>query len=643
MTRYEKISLISEVISAGKVLTDQQKMRIEEKTDEQLNYILSPIDQCIYLEACAGSGKTEVLGLKAAYEICRWTSNQSGIVVLTFTNEATSTIVNRVSTFYRKIVPLNHFIGTFSSFVHGHIAQRFGYQFYDFPEEKADKLFRIVDSDISPYNNNWLENYKLNFPLPKKSIYASQLNYRISSREWFVGQGEYSRSLSELYNSEECQQYIENIRQRRNAPYLFQHDYLIEQANACKLKFLKEGFATFEDMNLIARKCLKNETVCHYIAKKFPVILVDECQDLSSSELNILHLLIRAGTTVHYIGDLHQAIYSFKDSYPEQLTAHIERNNFKTMRLNKNFRSTQRIVDFSRKLSGIDYPITGAIKSKCGNYDCAYLEYNNENEAIALFIDILRKFEIPIENAVVLVRTQSSKKKLTGGQSKDYKMHPIINAIKFWQQNEPLARQTALNLLAFQLQKWLGFHGRSNNYYYSDELCSSSVIWKLLLRDILVDFCSDPTMSNMENSTYSSWYSTNKAKIAEVINFHLHRIGKVLIETNIKSPKGTANSLIELLNLAKKSQIRIETIHSVKGDTFDAVLLLSTPNGHGKSGYWENWFNVNEESGRIAYVASTRPRYLLCWGINKLSPEQRQKLGEFGLNKLEQMNDPHSR
>ena len=58
MTRYEKISLISEVISTGKVLTDQQKMRIEEKTDEQLNYILSPIDQCIYLEACARSIRT---------------------------------------------------------------------------------------------------------------------------------------------------------------------------------------------------------------------------------------------------------------------------------------------------------------------------------------------------------------------------------------------------------------------------------------------------------------------------------------------------------------------------------------------------------------------------------------------------------
>ena len=86
MTRDEKIEELTEVLSAGKIFTQQAKERIEEKTDEQLDYILSPIDQCIYLEASAGSGKTEVLGLKAAYEICRWISRQTGIAFLTLTN-----------------------------------------------------------------------------------------------------------------------------------------------------------------------------------------------------------------------------------------------------------------------------------------------------------------------------------------------------------------------------------------------------------------------------------------------------------------------------------------------------------------------------------------------------------------------------
>ena len=501
MTRDEKIEKLTEVLSAGKIFTQQAKERIEEKTDEQLDYILSPIDQCIYLEACAGSGKTEVLGLKAAYENCRWRSRQTGIAVLTFTNEATATIADRVSLFYSKPVPSNHFIGTFSSFVHGHIAQRFGYKFYATDSDKPDKSFRVIDSDTKPYNNQWLENYKLEFPFPKTKIYASQLNYKMSCKEWCVGQGESSKRIVDLYNEKSCQQNIADIRKRKNAPYLFQFDYLEKQIKDCKHKFWNDGFATFEDMNLIACRCLCNKAIRGYVAKKFPVILVDECQDLSANELKILSLLIRAGSVVHYIGDLHQAIYSFKDAYPEQFKTHIDTFGFKTMCLSENFRSTQKIVELSRKLGSISYPITGSLDGRCDGADCCYLEYKNEKETITAFANILSKFNIPVKNAVVLVRSNNYKKELSNGFSDDYKVHPIINAIQLWQQNEPGAQQRALSLLGLQLQKWLGFHGHSNNYYYSEEVCSNSILWRLLLRDILVDFCADSSTVEMDKLT----------------------------------------------------------------------------------------------------------------------------------------------
>ena len=615
MTRDEKIEKLTEVLSAGKIFTQQAKERIEEKTDEQLDYILSPIDQCIYLEACAGSGKTEVLGLKAAYEICRWRSRQTGIAVLTFTNEATATIADRVSSFYGKPVPSNHFIGTFSSFVHGHIAQRFGYKFYDIPEDKADKSFRVIDSDISPYSNQWLENYELDFYLPRQVIYASQLILRASSEKWYVKQKETTQLLTELYDG--------NPRQ------------LIKKANACKSRFLNDGFATFEDMNLIARKCLRDETICRYIARKFPVILVDECQDLSASELGILSLLISAGTVVHYIGDLHQAIYSFKDACPEQYKAHIEAHRFETRRLRANFRSTQKIVDFSRKMGGIDYPISGSVESKCGDYDCCYVEYDDdEKDAIIAFIDTLNRFDIPIKDAVVLVRTQTAKQKISHGPSNDHKTHPIINAIQLWQQNEPVARQTALSLLAYQLQRWMGFHGKSNNYYYSDEVCPNAVSWRLLLRNILVELCSDPAMTTVDELTYGSWYSKNKERVIGVIAHHLNTIGQNLPEITIRTPNGTAKQQICRMILTEEEQMRVETIHSVKGGTFDAVLLLSSPDGRGKTGFWESWLDSEDESGRIGYVASTRPRYLLCWGVKRLTDVQRRELEKLGLINL---------
>lgn len=634
MTKGEKIENITEALSAGKIFTQQAKERIEEKTDEQLDYILSPIDRCIYLEACAGSGKTEVLGLKAAYEICKWRSQQSGIAVLTFTNEATATIADRVASFYGKQIPSNHFIGTFSSFVHGYIAQRFGYKFCCVPKDRKDKSFRVVDSDTDLYNNKWLENYELNFPFPKQTIFANQLNYKTSCKEWFIGIGESEKSLTELYNSEVCQQYIADIRQHKNAPYLFQFKYLKDQINKCKLKFWQDGFANFEDMNLIARKCLSDKTICNFLAKKFPVILIDECQDLSVSELKILSFLISAGTNVHYIGDLHQAIYSFKDSCPKQFLEHLAAHKFETMHLSQNFRSTNKIVDFSRKIGNIDYSILGSVDSKCGEYDCCYIEYDDEKNAVVSFNDVLNRFGISAKDAVILVRTKSAKQELSNNFSNDYKIHPIINAIQLWQQNDPEAQQAALSLLAYQLQRWIGFHGKSNNYYYSDEICSNSVSWRLLLRDILIELCSDSVITTMDKLTYGSWYLKNKGNVISVIAHHLGNIGKTLPKITLRTPNGTANQKINQIKLKEKDQLRVETIHSVKGNTFDAVLLLSSPDARGKTGFWETWLKFDEESGRIGYVAITRPRYLLCWGVSNLSDDQRKKLEGLGLIRL---------
>ena len=64
------------------------------------------------------------------------------------------------------------------------------------------------------------------------------------------------------------------------------------------------------------------------------------------------------------------------------------------------------------------------------------------------------------------------------------------------------------------------------------------------------------------------------------------------------------------------------------------MLLLSSPDARGKTGFWENWLKPNEESGRIGYVANTRPRYLLCWGVGSLTSVQRQTLKELGFEAL---------
>ena len=78
----------------------------------------------------------------------------------------------------------------------------------------------------------------------------------------------------------------------------------------------------------------------------------------------------------------------------------------------------------------------------------------------------------------------------------------------------------------------------------------------------------------MDQTAYSAWYSANKKILIEIINFHLHSIGKELTTISIRTPPRSASQIIDRIDVKKEVPLRIDTIHSVKGSTFDAVLLL---------------------------------------------------------------------
>lgn len=610
--------------------------RVREKTEEQLNYILSPNNQCTYLEACAGSGKTEALGMKAAYEICNWEDNKTGIAVLTFTNEAAATIVDRVSLFYPHQLASNHFIGTFTSFVHGYIAQKFGSAIYHKTNTSKDLSFRIIESSVKIYDNQWLNNYSVDFPLPPaKKLYANQLSFHRSTKSWYIHSGDHTISLREFYDQPDIQNLLAEIRQRKKKPDLFQFNYLRDQVLKCKEIFWNAGFATFEDMNMIASLCLAKEPIRNKLAQRFPLILIDECQDLSAMELRILKLLQQGGSNIHFIGDLNQAIYSFKDAFPEVLTEHIQQNGFEKLQLSNNFRSTQKIVDVSSKIQGISTTLTGNESSLFDGNDALYFEYDNECDVVRYFEEHLRKVNIDFSSAIVLTRNSNHKNLLSTSKSVDYFKHPIINAIQLWNTNEPNSRKKALQLIGFQIQKWAKTNGRSDSYYCPTDLITVYQ-WRLTLRDILNDLSSNPTVYNFQNTTYSAWYQSAKSSILEIVDNQTLGVFQRNITAGIslRAPKGTASSEIEIITLSENSNVKVQTIHAVKGCSYEAVLLVSTPNATGKAGYWENWINDKQETTRMAYVACTRPKHLLCWAVPKLNDVQRASIESLGFSKL---------
>lgn len=82
------------LLDEGEICKGYKQCRIAEKTEEQLEYVLMSKEENVFLKACAGSGKTEVVGLKTAYEMKKWDSYNQGMAVLTFTNDATNVIID---------------------------------------------------------------------------------------------------------------------------------------------------------------------------------------------------------------------------------------------------------------------------------------------------------------------------------------------------------------------------------------------------------------------------------------------------------------------------------------------------------------------------------------------------------------------
>lgn len=614
------------------------KCRICEKTEEQIDYILSPVSKCTYLSACAGSGKTEVLGMKTAFEICRWNQKSSGIAVLTFTNEAANTIKERVRLFYPRDIPTVHYIGTFASFVHGYVAQKFGYAFFQRNRKISDKSFSVIDKSTKIYDNTWLNNYKLNFPIPYRmgSIYANQILFQLSDNKWYIYFSESnSMEISEYYKQPTMQENINKIRKQKKNDYLFKYDFFKDKILECKKKFWNDGFATFEDMNLIAKRCLQDGVIVNLLAKKFPLIMVDECQDLSFIELEILGLLKNAGSSIHYIGDLNQAIYSFKDAQPQYLVNQISEKGFETMYLRDNFRSCQKIVNVACALQGIDQGIIGHAQDLCCGNAAVYYEYEDEEEsAVDFFLELLRRYDIAPKDAIALTRNSSLKDKLNTGTTLDYEQHAIINAVQLWKIDTQESKKKALLLLGWQIQRWLKSRGRKDNYFCPDTF-GDVFKWRLMLRDVLNNIVASDVVNEFNDKTYANWYHTAKNDVIKIVDKYMQQVlgthKSIFNGAALRTPSGTSSISMQVISGNESAKLRIDTIHSVKGRSYDAVLLVSSSDGRGKTGYWENWIGDKDETTRFGYVASTRPKYLLAWAVPKLTDEQRIKIETIGL------------
>lgn len=589
-------------------------------SEEQLDFILHPINEACYLKACPGSGKTEVVGIKAAYEIAEWKNYFSGIAVLSFTKNASKEIADRIKKFGGTNATQHpHFIGTIDSWLHGYILHPFAHKATGYKGKNQDKSYRLIDNEE-----------KYDFLIPFKTT----ISYQPYPTDAWVN--DYYFECSEPLGLQSQSRYLDLTAIDPTAKTALEEN---------KKKFLKAGLATYADAEFLCYYLLKrNPSILANLVKRFSIIIIDECQDLSSNQLEILKLLTQAGSVIHFVGDNNQSIYEFKKVYVERINAYILENNLVERLLTKNFRSNQKIVNVCIGLEkyniGIDPQKIIGNESELLTKSCILWEYTASELPLLpqRFIDFVNTqnvnitdFErkISIRKSAILSRAHSTLSDFRSQPTSELsKIEMFATGLLCWANNPRTGKdmQNALQLIGKSISM-LAYNGngKHQHQYCPDDY--SPIEWRNQLSDLITKVS---TASNnvypFTGLTWTQWTSKLKAFLENYwSNFRSPTNNWDSVKSKIKSPNGSATK--QVLDTIKANQnsysekIRLTTFHDVKGETLDAVLIVSAKDKKSRGGHFEQWLSEEpneKEFVRFAYVASSRPKHLVIWAIPKV-------------------------
>ncbi len=635
---------------------------IERLTIEQLEFVVHELDSCCNLEACPGSGKTEVVGIKAAYELIEWKSKFTGFAIMSFTNNASNEIGKRA----RKYAGLNatshpHFIGTIDSFFYKYVLCPFFHGFVRFHGKDGDLSPRMVaDSETDA-------KFLLNPNFNPKTKYAVQNPNRKPGAPPFVGlaipanrfffdperatfqilppleKAKKHITFDEFWNRAEQQTYMEPF------PWLTKAKALNGFWTA-KKTFWSKGFVTFRDSELIVFQIIENcAKIREKLVKRFPYLLIDECQDLSPLQLKTLELLLKAGSKLTLIGDLNQSIYGFREVNPKKVVQFVDQNNLGKLYLSNNFRSNQRVVSVFERI--FQSNIIGHEKDKLRN-SLILIEYE-ENEISQLtnrYLELIvaanheaKEEFIRQSHSTIIIRGKTLLNKFRPFRSESKSPITILaTSLQLW--NSEVKNTEVMSSAISLFGRFLSICFYENDGDHRNQYCLNSISiikWRMAIASLLTYLSNKiyPFQDKKFNKlTFTKWAATARQTIPYLIeNLPFPTIVK-LEEVSMAAERGLGTEIVET-HVAKfriASKIKMSTIHNVKGETYDSVMVVSSLDRRSKGGHWEDWFNNAAgtpdelEHKRYGYVAFSRPKHLLVLATPKLKPSDKQFFSSLG-------------
>jgi len=348
--------------------------------------------------------------------------------------------------------------------------------------------------------------------------------------------------------------------------------------------------------------------------RRYPHILIDESQDIGSMHQAILQELANAGSQISLIGDPSQGIYEFAGADGRFLAEHGQRVGVHSYALTRNFRSVPSLVALANVLAGrTDTTERPAPEQAHGAFFISYKK-SDRAKLIAAFQTAVLAAGLCVERSAIVCRASATADALSGAEApmgQGLVKHFVRAALLRDQRRDFLgAFKAVAGCIAGLLKKpgegWLSSITQASRHPEMKPVRRE--IWNfarsadtgLPASGLIADTQWHPLLLTRVRALLARLHSDFGLVPAD-------NLGSKLAKTELTNAPLRAGAD---LAAGPDTNLRIHTVHKVKGETLDAVLYLAEKD-HAQA----LLRGPDTELGRIGYVAVTRAKNLVWLGL----------------------------
>lgn len=378
-----------------------------------------------------------------------------------------------------------------------------------------------------------------------------------------------------------------------------------------KRRMVADNVITFNTLcNEVSNLFYTNHECVGKYKDKFTHIFVDEFQDTDPEQW--MFVLSFENSDKYVCGDALQAIYGFRNADSSIIKRLSTDNDWRTIKITHNYRSTKDIVAFANDISSFapdSYRTVMSSDKKGEPVDMIFTDYAKfsrsdiQPEEEEKIIEVLESHE---GSLAILARTNSecdAIKSVVSGAGYEYtesnNNSDIPHILESCKSNEYFLDWVSTFLDAFNYAQYVRMSAIESEEGTDSNESALVRFYKEFSKCPQVRYRLE-TVSQLRNLL------TDKDKMPFekcVDAFQLLGMKDTLVDTEATTPSEIIEYISDVFNEHVDSDIYVGTIHSVKGLEYDNVLLI---------GVNDSSFKLSsEENMNLYYVGATRARYKL--------------------------------